>query len=169
MKKAVLVLSGLPEGKNKFNEVAKETCWIWHVNSKNHLGRVAKNEFFSDGAERDERYNKFIADLFKLVNDNFNFEEKYIRDLLENKFLLDSDEHKTFEGKTFENFLFVVHGLSSRDLLNELENEYGAMQIHISSRALNSNVEAHDKVLYYDDEDFAEQVNKLIEVLTRKG
>ena len=167
MRKSILVLSGNPTGKNKFNEIIKETCWVWAVNSKNHLGRVAKNELFSDG-ERDEKYNKFISDFFRLVNDNFNFEERYIRDLLENKFLPDNDEYKTFEGKTFENFLFVIHGLSSKELLQTLEEEFGVMQVHISSRELNSNVEAHDKVLYYDDEDFVQQVENLIRILVNK-
>jgi len=168
MKKAILVLSGDPTGKNKFNEIIKETCWVWSVNSKNHLGRIAKNELFFEG-ERDEKYNKFISDFFKLVNDNFNFEEKYIKELLENKFLQDNDEYKTdTEGKKFDRFLFIIHGLSSKELLQELESEYAAMQIHISSRELNSNVESHDKVLYHDDEDFRAQVENLIEILVKQ-
>lgn len=166
MKKAIIVVTGTPDGKNKFNEIAKESCWIWHVNAKNHLGRIAKNELFSDG-ERDEKYNRFISDFFRLVNDNFNFESRYIMDLLENKFLQDTDEIKTADGKSFDKFLFVIHGLSSKELLEELESEHGAIQIHISSRELNSNVETHDKIYYYDDVDFEQQIKNAIEKLVQ--
>ncbi len=166
MKKAILILSGTPSGKNEFDKIAKETCWIWHTNSRNHLGKVSKKDFFWNG-ERDEDYEKYLSEIFPVLNKYFNFEEKYFRDLLDNKFLPDNDEVKTDqEGKEFQNFLFVIHGLS-KALVPVFEEEYGAFQIHISSRNLNSNVENHDKVLYEDDVDFKEQVEDLINTLVK--
>jgi len=165
MQKAVLILSGNPSGKNEFDRIAKETCWVWHCNSRNHLGKISKS-FFWNG-ERDEKYEKYISEIFPILNDYFDFEENYFKDLLNNKFLPDSDDVKTSEdGKEFRKFLFVIHGLS-KSLVQVFEEEYGAFQIHISSRSLNSNVENHDVVLYEDDPDFREQVENLIDTLVK--
>ena len=59
----------------------------------------------------------------------------------------------------------VIHGIS-KELTEQLEGEEGAIQIHVTSRSLNTNIVRHDMVLYEDDKDFAEQVSNLVNVLT---
>jgi hypothetical protein len=164
MKKAIIIASGTPEGKNKFDEIVKKSSWSWNVNFKNYLGSLSKNFYWS--GERDETYYKFIVELSDLTNRYFSSEEKYLREKIE-KFNSDDSEQKIGEdGKVFTKFILIIHGVS-RDLVDMLESDYGLFQLHISRRDLNTNTESHDYVLYEDDENFEEEVERVLNVLTK--
>lgn len=166
MNKAIIILTGIPEGKNKWDDIVKKTSWVWGVNPKNALARIAKNNLFWDG-ERTEQYSKFLSEFLSLVNLNFQFEEVYTRKTIE-KFLKDEDEYKIDVDQTkFNNFLLVIHG-TSKTLSTKLKDEFGAFQIHVTSRILNSNVEPHhDFILYEDDENFESEVERILSGLTQ--
>jgi hypothetical protein len=166
MKKSIIILSGTPEGKNKFDEIAKKTSWIWAINPNNRLGDISKNSLFWDG-EKSESFQKFLSEFRQLANKYLDFEASYVRSMVE-KFLSDDDAVKVSpDGKKFEKFLLVVHGMRN-DLYPLFEENYGAFQIHISSRSLNTNVESHDLCLYDDDDDFEQKVDELIGSLTKE-
>lgn len=164
MDKAIILISGTPQGKTSFEKIAKETCWLWNANACNFLGKISK-QFYWDG-ERSERQNKFIGDLLTLVNSNFDFERKYIKNIAE-KFIADTSEVKTEQSskKNFERFLLIIHGIS-KELIEEIEGEFGAFQLHITSRKQSTNIEGHDYCLYEDDDNFVEEANRVIRVLT---
>jgi hypothetical protein len=164
MQKAILLLTGSPSSKNEFDRIAKETCWVWAVNPNNRLSDISKSLFW-DG-ERTEEFQKFLHKFRTLVNEHLEFEEKYIKSMIE-KFLADEDSVKVSpDSKTFSKFLLVIHGLSN-SLYQVLKDEYGAFQIHVSSRSLNTNIESHDLCLYEDDDDFEQKVNGLIDSLSK--
>jgi hypothetical protein len=169
MKKAIVILTGQAEAKNKFDLLVKNQSWVWAINAKNELSRASKNHLFWDG-ERTEEFHKFLGIFLELVNEYFNFEEKYIRSMVE-KFLADEDEYKLLtprdggEQKKFDKFLLVIHGVN-KELVQTLEEEYGAFQLHVTTRELNTNIENHDFTLYADDEDFQEKVENTINILT---
>ncbi len=169
MNKAIVVLTGTPEGKSKFDAVAKKSCWLWNSNPKNYLTKIAKDKFYWDG-EKNEKYFQFIAEQFQLVNKYFGFEEIYIGDLIE-KFTQNENEQMSLksdngEEQVFNNFLLVIHGLS-KELTTKLKEDQGVFQLHISNRKLNTNIENHDYCLYDDDENFDEEVNRFINILMK--
>ncbi len=168
MNKVILILSGDPAGKKIFDGVAKKSSWLWNINARNHLGKVAKDKLFWRN-ERDDVYNRFIAELFESANKAFNFEENYIKDLLNNKFLADDSDIKTDEnGKMFHNFLFVIHGLS-KELVEKLKDEYGAFQLHLTKQEDKSLEDRYDFVLYEDHENFEQAIESLLWTLTSSG
>jgi hypothetical protein len=170
MKKAIVILSGESGSKNKFDLLVKNQSWVWAINAKNELSRASKNHLFWDG-ERTEEFHKFLGIFLELVNEYFNFETKYIRLMIE-KFINDTDEFKLLtprdggEQKKFDKFLLVIHGVN-KELVQTLEEEYGAFQLHVTTRELNTNIENHDQVLYSDDENFESEVNRVIDILTK--
>ena len=95
----------------------------------------------------------------------FYFEARYLKDQIE-KFLSEDSESKTDKVKKFNTFLLIVHGVS-KELVSELESEYGVFQVHISQRNLNTNIELYDTVLYEDDDNFENEVNRVIRILTK--
>ena len=162
MKKAIFLLSGTPSGKSRFDEIAKQKAWCWNINFNNFLGALSKN-FYWQG-ERDEHYYQFIAHLRDLVNREWGAEEKYLREKIQ-KFNADDSEQKVMGDAQFDTFILIVHGVS-KNLVSCLEEDYGVFKVHISQRKLNSNIEKHDYILYEDDPDFEEQVQRLVRVLT---
>jgi len=163
MKKAIILLSGSPSGKNKFIEEAKKSSWLWNCNSRDFLGTKAHSLYW-DG-EKNEKYYDFTLEFLNLVNKYFYFEARYLKDQIE-KFLSEDSESKTDKVKKFNTFLLIVHGVS-KELVSELESEYGVFQVHISQRNLNTNIELYDTVLYEDDDNFENEVNRVIRILTK--
>jgi len=163
MKKAIILLSGIPEAKTKFiNEVYKSN-WVWNINFRDFLGAKAKG-FYWDG-ERDENYYNFTLEFLKLVNNHFQAEGKYLAEKID-KFLADDVETKEHEGKIFNNHILIAHGVS-KELIPVLEAEYGVFKIHVSRKDLNTNIEIHDLVLYEDDDNFETEVNRVIQTLAK--
>lgn len=169
MDKAIIVITGTPSGKGQFEKIAKQNVWLWNVNPKNWLGEVARRHLYWSGEERNEEYHRKIARLYSLVNEEFGFEGHYIAQLLERFRDFDKEVMRGTgedgQEREFTKFLLVIHGIS-KELTKRLEEEEGALQVHVTSRTLNTNVELHDYVLYEDDADFEERVLKLIKVLT---
>jgi len=165
MKKAIILLSADSQNsKNKFIEEAKKTSWVKNCDPRGFLGSKA-NGFYWDG-EENQHYNDFTLEFLDLVNKYFYFEARYLKDKIE-KFLSDDYEvKKDRKGKEFDTSLFVIRNVS-KELVNELESEYGVFQVHISQRDLNANIELYDTVLYDDDENFESEVFRVINILTK--
>ena len=164
MEKAILLISGSPSGKSKFIETAKKSSWCWNCNAKDFLG-TKTNSFYWNG-ERDEEYYRFTYEFLELVNRYFRFEEKYLKNKIEDFLKDDSPNKLSKDGTVFDKFLLIAHGVS-RELVSTLKDDYGVFQIHISRRDLNSNAESmNDLVLYEDDENFEGEVNRVVNVLT---
>ena len=168
MKKAIILLSGTPQGKSKFDEITKETSWVWNTNPRNYLGALSKNFYWS--GERNEQYYKFTEELLTLTNRYFNFEEKYLKEKIE-KFNSDDSLIKILreEGqleKKFDRFILIIHGIT-KDLVEMLESDYGVFKLHISRRDLNTNVKEQDYVIYEDDPNFKEEVERVLRILTK--
>ena len=165
MNKAIIVLSGSPEAKNKFAEIVKRVAWVWAINAKD-LIRENLKLFYWDGS-RTEDVNKLVLEQFELFNKNFDFEKKYLSDKI-TKFNEDDSEFKTNGSNTFDKFVLISHGVS-KDILPYLQEEYGVFKIHLSRKDYNSNEKFPNDVtvLYEDGDDFVVEVNKIIEILTK--
>lgn len=163
MEKAIILLSGTPDGKNKFIDIAKSASWLWNINARDFLGSKSSSFYWS--GERNEDYYKFTSEFLGLVNKYFEFEEKYLREKIE-RFLSDDSTEKRHGDKSFEKFILIVHGVS-KNIVQTLMSDYGVFKVHISRRDLNSNIESHDLTLYEDDENFDEEVAKVINTLAK--
>lgn len=164
MKKAVIVLSGSPEAKNKFAEIVKKISWRWEINPKDFV-RESFKLFYWDGSKTDET-NKLAAEQLELYNNKFDFERKYLTYKI-TKFNEDDSEVKVSGDKTFDKFVLIAHGVS-KNLVSFLQEEFGAFKIHLTKKEYNSNQVINDAViLYEDDENFVVEVNRLIDILTR--
>ena len=162
MKKAILLISGSPEAKNKFAEIVKKIAWVWAINSKDFIRENLKL-FYWDGS-RNEEINKMVENQLSLFNEMFDFEKKFLIEKITN-FKEDDSEVKIKENKTFDKFILIAHGVS-KSLVPFLQEEYGIFKIHLSRRDYHSNENFNDMtVLYEDDENFVIEVNKLIEIL----
>lgn len=163
MKKTIILLSGSPDAKNRFAEIAKTVSWVWAINAKDYIRENLKL-FYWDGS-RTEEINKLVAEQLELFNEKFNFEKNYLVDKI-TKFNEDDSEVKINGNKTFDKFILIAHGVS-KDLVSFLQEEYGVFKIHLSKREYNSSEITNDyTVLYEDDENFVVEVNRIIEVLT---
>ena len=167
MNKAIVLITGTSAGRSKFNKIAKETCWVWSASPRDYLCKVSNNKFYWNG-DKDDNFFKFITDLSNLVNTSYEFEKKYIDELVE-KFRQTDDEVKTSydehgNQKTFNRFLLVIQDIS-KEFTEELKDDEGGFQIHITRRDLHTNIENHDLTLFEDDLDFEEQVQKTLNVL----
>lgn len=163
MKKAIILLSSDLQSSNRFIEEAKKVSWVRNCDPKGFLGSKA-NGFYWDG-EKNQHHYDFTLEFLGLVNKYFYFEARFLKDKIEKFLCEDYEIKKDRQGKEFDTSLLVVHDIS-KDLVNELESEYGVFQIHVSRRDLNANIELYDTVLYEDDENFGEEVNRVISVLT---
>ncbi len=166
MKKTIILLSGSPNSKNRFAEMVKNIAWIWEINSKDYLRENLR--LFSWDGNRTEEINKLVEDQLKLYNERFDFERKFLKDRIE-RFLSDEGEFKkSSEGKVFDKFVLIVHGVS-KELVPFLQEEYGIFRVHLSKKEYNSNERfPKDITILYDDENnFSLEVNRIIEVLTK--
>lgn len=162
MNKAIIVLTGSTTGREKFNEIAKRTCWLWQVNPKNYLANTARGLYWN--GDRDNNFYKFISNLLDLSNSAFDFEENYIAEKIE-KFRQDADEYKrNNDNVEFLKFLLVIDGISNQ-LTKKLEEEEGAFQLHIAQSPV-TNLNKHDYVLFETSDTFCEDVERVINVLT---
>lgn len=163
MKKSVILLSGTPEEKSRFIDIAMGISWVWNVSFKNQLTSLSKS--FTD-SERDEKYHKFISEFRELTNKYWKAEEKYLKENIE-KFNRDSDVEKISpDGRRFDTFILIMHGVSP-NLVEMLKDEYGVFTVRVSKKSLNSNEHFSDLVLYGDEPDFEDKVKNLICVLTK--
>lgn len=140
MNKVIVMLSGTPQGKNALSELLKQQAWVWDINPKNALGAEMKNpnrqsplnfnpKFYWNG-ERDATYYKYLSDWIKILNKHFDYEAQYIEEKIQS-FNDDTDEEKkSLEGKTFNNFVLVIHGISPQ-LIDQLKEEHGALRVII--------------------------------------
>jgi hypothetical protein len=140
MNNAIVVLSGTPRARLRFNKVARKSCFVKNVN--------AGNRFSKNGLEGEE------------INALGSIED----------FLQDDSEEimvSVREGvKTFSRALLVLHWISC-ELTEKLKESSGIIQLHVTSRNLPTNVEHHDFVLYEDDLNFESEVQRVIDILTK--
>jgi hypothetical protein len=139
MNNAIVVLSGTPRARLRFNKVAKKSCFVKNVN--------AGNRFSKNGLEIEE------------INALGSIED----------FLQDDREEITVSIeenlKTFSRALLVLHWISC-ELTEKLKETSGIIQLHVTSRNLPTNIEYHDFVLYEDDLNFESEVQRVIDILT---
>ncbi len=163
MKKAIILLSGTPEGKAKFIEVAKTLSWVKNVSFKTQLGVYTQS--LHDGVERNEAYDNFIYELRDLVNRYFDAEIKFIERSIE-RFIFDKQDEKHLpDGKSFTTSLLILHGVS-KNLFETLKAEHGVFVLKISRRSFNSTESETDTVLYDDSSNFDETVARIVRTLT---
>ena len=163
MNKTIIVLTGEPEQKNQFLDKVKDLAWINNFNPKSYLWKVT--EHIREEKERDEEYWNFLAEFLKLANRYFDYEEVSTRKKIK-EFLADNDEVKnTKEGKKFDKFLLIIHGLS-RNIRETLKNEYPLYVIRLATSNQPSNEMSQDFVLETDVSGYEDEVKRVIEVLT---
>lgn len=181
MEKAIIVLTGTPSSKGLFDKIITQTSYRWNINPKNHLAEVARSKLYWSGtAERGEEYHRKLAALTEFVNREFNFETLYVQQLIERFKTFDAEEmvlKNENATKVFTKFLLVIHGIS-KDLTKKLASEEGAVQVHVTSRKLNTVVynsdmteqskPRHDLVFYDDDKTFETDIQNLINTLTQQ-
>lgn len=142
MKKAIVVLTGVPAGKNKFTEVCKGLSWVWGINPKNHR---PKNEECPK-----------------------EFEEKYLLENIE-RFKADEASVKTDGINEYDTFLLIAHGVSGKQM-EMLKEEYGVYKIHIvaTSEEITDEMSSHnDLILAEADEYFAGKVSSIIRIIAK--
>lgn len=172
MNKIIVLLSGTPSGKSKFDELARQSNWTWNVNPKSRLSDESRILGW-DGVVTDA-HHKFIAEYIALLNKYLGYEKKFIEEKI-SSFKSDDSQTKTARGsdKVLTRFMLIMHGVS-KDLAEELQKEHGAFRIHITRRDFNTItrrtaegniIPKSDFVLYEDDLDFEEQVLKITEGL----
>lgn len=144
MNKKIILLSGNPSAKNKFLESAKSRAWVWGLNSKDAISKNLNIFGWNSNNEKDESYYKFIDELKEVANKYTDFEENYLTQNIEN-FLQDEDQTKSYNGKEFDNFLLIIHGVS-RDLVNWLKSDYGVFQIYVGE-SNHTDSQMFDKIL----------------------
>jgi len=168
MNKAILLLSGNPSGKTSFINTIKKSAWIWNINHKDYIAKIARNYLYYTEGERDAEYYTFIESIARVLNTQYNFQQVYVEEMIR-KFLSDESEYFTDkDGKKFDSFVLVIHGLG-KDTVKFLKENYGAFHLCISARILNSNIEIYDTVLYEDDGDFEAQSIRTLNILTNNG
>lgn len=166
MNKALIILTGSPSSKNKFDEIVTKSCWRWAGNCRNKIPETA-TDYGWDG-EKNENFYSYQREQIDLVNRYFKHEERYYGELIE-RFEQDSDEVKVLKTKdgekVFTKFLLILHGVSP-ELTEKLKEQHGAYQIHVTNHELKTNVDIHDLVYFEDDETFEDDINNLIVSLT---
>jgi len=165
MRKAIILLSGTPTGKNRFAEVAKQKAWLWNINYKNVLA-----DRFSDllqGEDRDKTYYRFVAKILDLANKFYDAEKRYLWEKA-TKFSQDEDEAKIDkEGNKFEIFLLIMHGVS-RELIEPLKNDFGVFEIEVEEEK-SKKTELKDLHLFEDNPEFENQALNIIEMLSKEN
>jgi hypothetical protein len=160
--KAIIILSGLNDGKTLFSLIAKnenkefydrDGWWTWAINATNVLG-AATRTLGSPGI-RDDKYYEFIGKLKALSNEYWNFEPNYTKEM--------ADKFKS--GDKAE--ILIVHGCDD-EIANMLKEDYGAFTIYITSKKSNKNFsELYDKVLVWDNDTFTQDVIDTLDILTK--
>lgn len=163
MNKAIVVLTGDPEAKNDFIERVKSLAWINNFNPKSYLGRVT--DHLREGNEKNEDYWNFLAEVMKLANKYFNYEEESVREKIA-KFLSDEDEVKRTDGSSFDSFILIIHGLSVR-VRDSLKDEFPLYVIRLATSKQPSNETSQDFVLETDSDDYDSEVVRVVNGLTK--
>lgn len=142
MKKAIVVLTGIPAGKNKFTQVCKKLSWVWGINPKNHLPKDSENKH--------------------------ELEEKYLLENIE-RFLSDDADVKTDGIRTYNTFLLVAHGVSGKQT-EMLKNDYGVLKLHIVASESDVTLEVlshNDLVLVESDPLFETRILTIISIIAK--
>jgi hypothetical protein len=152
LEKVIIILTGVNEGKNKFIDTIKENgWWTWNVNSSNRLSSLSYELGWN--GEHNKNYFDFIQKFKQLANTYFDFENKYIDNLI-NKFM----------GNEKANAL-IVHNIDpekSKSLQDAYQNCYS---IHITDGEM-QNAE-YCKMLNFKDENYVNNVLEVMDVLTK--
>jgi hypothetical protein len=148
MKKAIVVLSGVPAGKNKFTEICKRSSWVWGINPKNNLRNEPESVEVSNPSEAERKY----------ILENI---ERFLAD--------DSPVKHNMSGVAYERFLLIAHGVSGKQM-EMLKSDFGVFKVHIVSSAeeITDNMTSHnDLVLDSSHELFVDNVNSIINTITK--
>jgi hypothetical protein len=155
MDKTIIILSGVNEGKDKFNEVVRlNNYWCWNVNKFNPAGKSAAI-MGCDVENRDEQYYKDLKEFIDLSNRLWNFQPVYYSRMIR-KFY---DHDKAT--------VLLIHSLNDLDFIEELKEDEGVNTIHIVDREPSDEMMAsYDYVLNYQSDNFVEKVTNMLKVFT---
>lgn len=156
MNKAIIVLDGISEGKTRIIELAKQhPYWIRNINSRNALSYASRlDEAGYDGKTKDENYYTFIEEFEKLADKHFDFTKRYYLNHI-----------KRFNSSEKAQIMFFHNTNKIREYLRDNEEEVGPIYfIYVGKDA---SQDGYDKCLNILDNNFEEQVLKLLNDLTK--
>jgi len=151
MRKAIIILTGISEGKTKFvNTIRENGYWTWNINHMNFLSSLT-HKLFWDGV-RNDKYYEFIKKFESIANEYYNYNLLYAERLIEKLF------------KSDKTTIVVIHSSNAemrKTLLEKYENCY---DIHI----VNNNGGDYEcyKSLNCENESYVEDLLKIVEELT---
>lgn len=159
--KLVLILSGNPTLKNKFDQVIRrdETNWRyhrWNINSLNPFYRAAEGLLKIIGKENlinSDNFTKFVNDFARLADKHFGFKSEYIHSFIQ-KF----QNHQKAQ-------ILVLHGIG-KEFSDKLKEENGNIKtVHL----VDASEEVNPNPLYdytvMDGESFEQKVLDLLKSL----
>jgi hypothetical protein len=154
MDKAIIILNGVAEGKNKFVNVAKmNNYWVWNLNHRNVLSLFAHKLGWN--GERTQEYYEFIDEFAELVNKYFDFENWYI-DMMINQFLNDEKSN-----------LLIIHNCSEY-LECKLQEEYSnCFSVGIFDGDLTEKTCVQCKTLNYRSDSYVDDILSTLDILTK--
>lgn len=152
MRKVIIILTGISDGKTKFTNTIKEhNYWTWNINHRNFLSSVTYGLFW-DG-NRNDQYYEFIKQFEALADKYFNFKWLYAKRLIE-KFQ-----------KNDKTTVFVIHSADDemiKSLLRKYDNCY---DVHITNN--DQNYDAY-RVFNYENEAYVEEILDFMKELTKE-
>jgi hypothetical protein len=159
MDKTIIILSGsVNEGKDKFNEIAKQNgFWTWCVNKYNPA-KLSSEIMGNEDEIGSEEYYKNLKEYIDVCNKLWNFQPKYYLRMI-NKFY----RHEKAN-------VLLIHSLNDKDFIEELKEDEGVNTIHITDREpSNELLSNYDYVLNIQNSSFSEKVVNMLNVFTNKN
>ena len=159
MKKVVLILDGVNNGKTQFTQILMDNnYWLWSTNHRNYLSVLAHKVGWN--GERNKNYYDFMEEYDALVNKYFDSQRQYVCEMIEKLLVSDraDKENETRENKLLAH-IEIFYNLHD-DVVQFIKKEYGAKNILISEsneKSLN-----HDFSLNCKDENYEKNVLNLI-------
>lgn len=152
-KKIIVILDGMSKGKTQFLNFAKDSgIWVWSISSTNVLTAISHKLYWD--SNRNRKFYDFLTEFSELSNRYFNFEENYIKTMLEK-----------FERNNRVDML-VIHNCS-KPLRDKLYNVYkdncrGIKIVDEDTTDIN-----YHYILNYNN-NYDDEIKKLLEELLKK-
>lgn len=167
MSRAIILLSGTKDGKEKFSHTVNKESWTRKISPKDYVWETISPFWgINDSEEKKATFlNKQIQTLNKFVNFEEQFLEKEISTFFDDKLV----EVLSPENKPYENQFLLVEDFSW-SVVENLKDKWGDLvwAINISRKDLNSSVELSDFTVYEDEPAFEENVKELLDKLMSK-
>lgn len=166
MSRKMILLSGTPEGKEKFSHIVSRQNWVRKVSPKDYIWEMISP--FWGLKDSEEKKATFLNKQIQTLNKFVNFEEQFLEREIDG-FFSGSDVVRTTDGSKFYNQFLLIQDFSWT-IVESLKDKWGdhVWDIRISRKDLNSNVELSDFVLYEDEPEFEKNVKELLNKLMSK-